>query len=849
MGQVIWAQMRHNAGRLIAAGLAIAIGAAFVAATMLATQVVRGVGVETATARLGNPDLVVVAGSAPLTEEDLAAISSLELVRAVNPDVEHYVFASAGGSSEMLMATLVSTAPELAGYEVIDGEVPRAPGEIVLPAATAERLGSGIGSQLELSVPYADEETGEWVTQETDVRVVGIAADGSGLGFATPLAIVHPSAVANPAAGRAEYWQAGVLLVNRVMPEPMIEQIERAVPGADVMTREERGLQLASELTGETDVLSAFVMAFAALSLLVAALVITNTFSVLVAQRARTLALLRCVGARRGQVRAAVLAEAAALGVLASSAGVVGGVALTQASLAVLRAQGTDVPLPAWAPVTFAAVAVPIAVGTLVTVLAALSPARIATRVAPLAALRPLETRDGARPGLARLVMGTSLVLIGVAALGYGLLSEGSGYGTRLLSGMAGGALSLVGVLMVSVVVVPAVLRVVSTPVRRLGGVPGELAAENALRNPRRSAATASALVIGVTLVTMTATGAALTQRALSDLLDAQFPVDVGVYASDPAGLTPAQIAASQVEGVGEELALVQNAAGEVASDTATAQVTLRGIDPDDAAQVARPGGWSGSLTEGVVLLGAATAAELGVGSGDDVEVSGEAGGLVLGLEAVVTEGYDGIATVTAQAMDQLTEQAPVAEAWLSLAPGADPIAVTAAVNEALVALGDQDGQEGSAPYVSGAVIERAGYEQVIDTALAVVLSLLAVAVLIALIGIANTLALSVIERRRELGLLRALGLSRRLVGRTVRLEGALVALVGAVIGIVLGIGYGWAGVYLLLEMEPQEFSPVIPWGAIGALLVVSVVAGVLAATAPARRAARISPVVALAVD
>ena len=449
-----------------------------------------------------------------------------------------------------------------------------------------------------------------------------------------------------------------------------------------------------------------------------------------------------------------------------------------------------------------------------------------------------------------RIVLAALLTVGGLALLGLGVFlgrTEAAGPMIALPVGVLGGTVSFIGVLVGAVLWVP---RVVSLVGRLLAGTgpSARLAAANTLRNPRRTAATSAALLIGVTLVAMMSAGAASARATLDNELDAQFPVDVVVR--DPGvavGLQPMEPVLTadlvqrllRVEGVaaaGQVTVLpveLSDAAGDLGyqdlrvAPAASARDLL--LDPSQA----------DGLTDGTVVVERRNAEALGLVDGDVVglEVSEVDGPRV--ERAVVVTDFAGGLLVSPGTLDALGVDLPANELWLRLDDSADVVGtldlVQAELSELPVA-------------VLGAALERQTYQQVIDTLLAVVVGLLAAAVVIALIGVANTLSLSVIERRRESATLRAIGMSRGQLRASLAVEGVLIAGVGALLGSVLGVAYGWAGALTALGVAGDVVLE-LPWRDLGLVLAVAAAAGLLASVLPARSAVRTSPVEALAVE
>ncbi|HMO11639.1 MAG TPA: ABC transporter permease, partial [Actinotalea sp.] len=336
--------------------------------------------------------------------------------------------------------------PRLDGVTTTDGTLPGSAGEIALPADLARTVGVETGDTVTVVVTeWRDEES---IARSSTATVTGLLSTSGGFLAQGGVGVVSAATWRDWYATMANgvpFWEATVALAPGTSSRKAIEAIEPLVGDyAEVLTRDERAARAAAELSGSTWVLTAVVLGFAAVSLLVASLVIANTFQVLVAQRTRTLALLRCVGAERRQLRRSVLLEACLLGLAASLGGVLSGIALVQVALTVLG-RATDVPLPATVTITWQVLVVPLVVGTAVTVLASLAPARAATRVSPLEALRPADPVHGGA-GAARAWVSGLLVAGGGAGLALGWVTASAvSMPIGLAVGMLGGGGSFVG--------------------------------------------------------------------------------------------------------------------------------------------------------------------------------------------------------------------------------------------------------------------------------------------------------------------------------------------------------------------------------------------------------------------
>ncbi len=839
-------QMRRSLGRLVAAGVAIALGAAFVAATLVAGDVITRTGYDAVTASYGQADLVV-GREGGFTDETLDELRATPGVEGADPVLLGWTQIRAGArqTSERLVAT--PSDPRLATLEVVEGTAPTADDEIALPATTVERLGTAVGEVVQVSwypLPEDGAEvdaTAEPEPETAEVRLVGVVDDPAGAwsqyggaGLATPTSALR--------------W-SGVTTIEQAAPERVlvaaapgsVEEVRAALTAdlpaeATVRTRDEAAAQTVEQIGNGGNVLVMVALGFASVALLVAALVIANTFQVLVAQRARTLALLRCVGARRGQLRASVLTEAAILGVGASAVGLLLGVGLAQLALTVLSRMDVGVPLPSTVTPTPAVVLLPVLVGTAVTVLAALVPARVATRVPPVAALRPVDAPTlAAGAGRVRLAVSLLLTVGGVAALlgAVALAVAGVGVGEMLplLVGVLGGAASFVGILLGAVFWLPRVVAAVGALLSRLSPS-ARLAAANTVRNPRRTAATSTALLIGVTLVAMMSTGAASARTSLASTMDERYPVDLVVSSID-GGRVPADVVdlVAGTPGV-ERTVEVRRHPVAVGDHVLMANV----LDADEAAAVLEDETTVAALADGVGVVPTWVGAD-GTETVRLTDEDGEEQGP--GAELRLRAGASGETYLPVAAGDALGVDASQTALFARIADGASAGSVLTAV---------QDGLLDAQVDVFSDAASRESDERVIDTLLAVVVGLLGVAVVIALVGVANTLSLSVIERRRESATLRAIGLSRRGLRFMLAVEGMLISGVGAALGVGLGMLYGWAGAATVFGTT-GDLRLAVPWSDLAIVLAVALLAGLVASVLPGRSAARTPPVAALAVD
>ncbi|MFI2365961.1 FtsX-like permease family protein [Promicromonospora sp. NPDC019610] len=875
--RLTFAQMRRSLGRLAAAGLAVLISTAFVAATLQAGTVVTRTTYDQVAAQYADADLVVFDRAGTMTPADVDAVRAVEGVAAADGFRGTYVELAHGGRTVRQSLVAAPSDPRLTPLVLADGTWPDGPDRITLPVDVAELFGVGVGDTVSSTrclragkagagrpgaggpglgergaECYGGQEAVETLTVSglVDDPVSAYAA-GGGVAVVTPAALGRQLAgsAAGAASGQASGMRTVVVALDRPGDEAAVADVRAAlaaaVPSATgVTTPEEYAEDVVAGISGGQNIVYlVFVLALAAVSLVVAGLVIANTFQVLVAQRSHTLALLRCVGAGTGQVHRSVLLEAVVLGSVASVAGIVVGSLFVQAGLLVAPAFDLGVALPRAVPLTPTAFLVPLAAGLLVTLAAAVAPARAASRVAPLAALRPAAGLDPAGTGRARAVFAAFATLGGLAVMAAGVaLGRSGSIDTGLFAAVLGGSVSLVGIIVGSVFWLPRVAALFGR-LAGAGGATARLASANALRNPRRTAATSTALLIGVTLVSMMTTGAASARLTMNDQLDARFPVDLRLTstahaAAGAAAAVPAVVtdALAGVHGLGAVVP-VTNASARRADGGTPVQVAA--VDPADLRSVANTPADADRLRPGTIVVPQRAATLYDLVGVDTLVLTGPGGRVT--LDVVHSGSRSDRAYLTPQDLAAFAPGLAAGELWAQVDDDRDAADVVSAVQAAVSTTGETVG-------VTGTVVERSAYQRMVDVILSIVVGLLTVAVLIALVGVANTLSLSVIERTRENAMLRAIGLSRGQLRATLAVEGMVIAGVGAVLGIVLGLVYGWVGATTALSVLGQV-PLVVPWTEVGVVLAVALVAGLLASVVPARAAVRTHPVAALAAE
>ena len=637
------------------------------------------------------------------------------------------------------------------------------------------------------------------------------------------------------------------IAADGVSADQLRDAIAAAVPASvTVKTSAQQIADTLADITGGAMVLTIVLLGFAITAVVASGIVIANTFTILLTQRRRHIALTRCIGGSRGQVRREVLAEAGLVGAIGSVLGVAIGVGIGAlgAHLAGLDAGGPVVPV---LPLVLVGCG-----GIAFTTVAAYAPASRAMRIAPLAALRPVaDTAEQRRTSLLRLLVAGSLTVAGVLLMGWSVSTP------ALLPAMAGGALSACGILLLTRSFLPTALRLVG----RLGGAfgpPGRLAAANASRNPARAAATTAALMLGVGLIVTLQVGASSAQASLDRSFAERYPVDISVTTAGSPISDGVVAAVAATDGIG--------ASGVVRGTPVVAAGLVGGVSasPDDRSGSGADAGADG-IFGGLTLLGVTDEAAgallevpadlrddtvivpgyllaSGLAAGDRITVTTSTGSadftVATGVLAQQDARGDALVT-TAAGLARATQNAPVLAVWAKVDAGTDLPAVTAALNR-LIADNPDLSLGGSAP-------ERAAVSSALGTIITLATALLAVAVIIAVVGIGNTLGLSVIERTRESALLRALGLHRRQLRLMLAVEAALLAAVGAAVGVLAGIGYGWVGAASAFGEAGEAIVLDIPWVQLGLIVLLAVIAALVASILPARRAAATTPTQALA--
>jgi putative ABC transport system permease protein len=724
-----------------------------------------------------------------------------------------------------------STQPDpLESLTYVDGHTPRGPTEASLDKAAADAADLKLGEKIKL-IGQGNLET---------FRLVGLTQLGSASFGGASIAQVTLPVAQRLTHKRGRFDQISVAADEGVSAEALKRRIAERMPaGVRVETAAENADRSSDEIRENLGFLRTFLLVFGFIAVFVGSFLIFNTFSITVAQRISEFGMLRTLGASRPQILTTVMVEALAIGLLGALLGIVGGFLIAKGINVLFEAIGIDLPTTSMVLET-RTVVVALLVGVLVTLVASLVPALRSTRVPPIAALhsfRPTPTRRR------RLVYLALSILLGVAGLGMILLGLfGSGSSGARAGLMGGGAVAVVfAVSLFSPRLVPPLAVVAGWPLERLRHLAGRLARENAQRNPSRTAVTAAALMIGVTLVAFVTVFAAGLKSTVAQVVDENFAGGLVIQNTD--GFSPipnaTARAAGKVPGV-ELVATIRGAEAKVLQRQglgSTTRVNAPSSNIGRAVNVEWKQGGPATLrnlSDREAVVSDDFAGTYGLELGDRFTLLTQT--LARPSFRVVGEfdsklGVLGNVLVTQRVMARDFDQTQDLTDFVEVQEGADAERVQALLTK---------GVEGAFPVaeVLNQQELKESREEQINQLVSLVYALLAFAVLISLFGIANTLALSIHERTRELGMLRAIGMSRRQVRRMIRYEAVITALIGGILGLVLGIVFA---TLIAQPLKDEGFTLSYPVGSLIAVLVIAGLAGVLAAILPARRASRLN--------
>ncbi len=719
---------------------------------------------------------------------------------------------------------------ELNPFTIVEGRPPQTPSEIVIDKNSAEKGDFSVGQTVKVLL--------KGPTQE--FTIVGIARFGSAdsLAGASFVSFDYNTAqklLAEP--GQIDSISA--VAASGVSQEELVTRISVVMPpNVEVLTGEQITKENQSDIKKALSFFNTFLLVFAGVSIFVGMFIIYNTFSIIVAQRSKELALLRAVGASRRQVLTSVLVEGLVVGFIASIVGLALGVLVALGLKAALGGLGLDVPS---GPIVLLprTVVVSVIVGVLVTVVSAFFPARRAAKVPPIAAMRDVAI-DTSGSSKRRVIIGLLAIAFGVLLLFAGL-SKGGSKGA-LQVGLSALVVFMAATILGPIIAKP-VSRVLGAPLPYLRGMSGTLAKENAARNPKRTSSTAAALMIGVGIVGFILVLAASIKASVADTVNSQLKADYIVVSKSRfsgVGFSP-DLAKSIAEIPGVQSVSGMRFGGmEVDGDVKF----VYAVDPETIDDVFDLGDVSGSVSDlselNTVAVDEKVAKDNGWALGSTVDVQFASGPAELRIVALI-DGVKaqgnwilGIGTYELHFADQFDFQV-----FVKLEPEADHAAFEAASADVLK------------DYPNAELQNREEFKNStasqVDQLVNVIYVLLFLAILIALLGIANTLALSIYERRHEIGLLRAVGMTRSQVRSSVRWESVIIALLGTALGLVIGVAFGAAIVRSLRSIGFTGFR--IPFGQLAIVAVIAATAGVIAAIQPARKAAKLDILASIATE
>jgi putative ABC transport system permease protein len=710
---------------------------------------------------------------------------------------------------------------ELSTIHLVAGRSPRAPDQVVIDKGSADSAGYTVGDTVPIITKAG----------RNDYTLTGIVKFGSTNSLlGATIAAFAPDTATRLLGTPGQFQAIDVRADSGVGQDQVVANIRAALRGepatgnVEVISGKAITAESQSNLKDNLSFFNTFLLIFGVVALLVGSFIIFNTFSIIVAQRNRELALLRAIGAARNQVLGSILLEAVLVGLVASTVGFVGGIFLAVGLKALLGALGLDIPASSIV-VPATAFIWSYVLGMIVTVVAAISPALRASRVPPVEAMRD-SSLDYSSSSPRRAAIGIVVTLVGVGLLLLGLFGN-----SGLLAVGVGMGVVFLGVAILGPMIAAPISGALGIPIARIKGVTGALARENAKRNPKRTSATAAALMIGVALVGLITVFAASARTSVNAAIDRSMKADY-VISSPGFGQGSIPIEAQQALAKLPDVASASGIqAGQAEIDGSVQQVIAANPSQIDSLFDLRPSqGKIGQLTPNGIAVLDSIASDKGWKVGDTIPITfAQTGTQDFTLESIYQQsGFTNYVITTAAYERNFTDRFDF-QVYVNTNGGVTP-ANTAAIKQVM--------KQYPGPKVETRDQYKASQAAQINQFLNLVYVLLFFAIVIALFGIANTLGLSIIERRHELGLLRAVGMTRRQLRSSVRWESVIIALLGTMLGLVIGVVFAWAMVKALSDQGIDKFS-VAPLQ----LLVIVILAGlfgVLAAAFPARRAARL---------
>ncbi|MFC1260564.1 MULTISPECIES: ABC transporter permease [Streptomyces] len=840
-------------GRMALSAVAVLLSVAFVCGTLVFTDTMNTTfdklfAVSSADVTVSPKDAEAEDDPQNGVPESLPA-STLETIRSAE-GVE-----SAEGAVVSMNVTVVdadndnvgatSGAPTLAGnwtkndlrsMEITSGHAPRGPTEAMVDSDTADKHDLKIGDELRTIA-----QTGDF-----KAKIVGIASFTVTNPGAAVVYFDTPTAQRQLLGGADRFSQFNVTAASGVTDAQLKQNVTAALDGGSykVQTAKETSDEGREDVGEFMNVIKYAMLGFAGIAFLVGIFLIINTFSMLVAQRTREIGLMRAIGSSRRQVNRSVLVEALFLGIVGSVLGVAAGVGIAVGLMKLMSAAGMnlstdDLTIKTATPV------VGLVLGIVVTVLAAYLPARRAGKISPMAALRDAGTPADGKAGWIRGLIGLVLTGAGAAALFTAGAADKASEGSMMLG--AGIVLTLIGFVVIGPLLAGFVVRVISAVLLRAFGPVGRLAERNALRNPRRTGATGAALMIGLALVAcLSVVGSSMVASATSEL-DKTVGADFIVQGNQRI-VPQAEKAMQDTPGLEHVTRYKVLDATLTSPDGKTDDDGVTAADPtyaEDVRRVTTAGELSAAYGTDAMSVGSDYAEKHGVQVGDTISVAFKGGETAkLKIAAITSDDVaidQGARYISIETMRKYlpAENVPPNMIMFAKAEEGQADQAYAALKKSLDA------------YPQYQVADQTDYKQElkdqVGQLLNMVYGLLALAIIVAVLGVVNTLALSVVERTREIGLMRAIGLSRRQLRRMIRMESVVIALFGALLGLGLGMGWG-ATAQKLLALEGLNVLD-IPWPTIIGVFIGSAFVGLFAALVPAFRAGRMNVLNAIATE
>lgn len=845
-------------GRMILSGMAVLLSVAFVCGTLVFTATMQTtfdklfaesasdvmVAPPGAGSAMEETDMSGRPAAMPASAVDQAA--AVDGVRAATGVIESTGVVAISEDNESLGPT--TGAPTIGGnwtgtevdtriMEEPVGAVPNGPDEVLIDYDTAENHDVEIGDTIRvLTIAGTNEYT------VTGTIAFSTTNPGSAL-------VIFDTPTAQDVLLEEEGFTA--LYVDgdgSVSDEVLRDRVAEALGGDYKVQTAEEYIEETRDALGEVfDIIRWVLLGFAGIALLVGIFLIVNTFTMLVAQRTREIGLFRAIGASRKQVNRSVLIEALLLGVIGSVLGFGAGILLALGLMALMGAVGLNLSTDDLT-ISTAVPIISIVLGVTVTLVAAYFPARRAGRITPMAALQDDGLPTDTRSGRTRAITGGVMTFLGAASLAATTTTDTAAAGGQFLA--LGLLLTLVGLVLFAPTLVGGVIKVLSSVLLRGFGSIGRMAERNALRNPRRTGGTASALMIGLALVSALAVvGASMVSsvtKEIDETIGADFIIQTGNW-------TPIQPSVAEEVEAADHLAQVSSIwmVDDVEITTAdgdTFEQPFNAVQPGFSSLMrvaTEEGSMDDALGAGSVTVDAGQAETHGISLGDELEVVfPKSDPVTLTVGAITERTSDSQGMFSYTAFDTLRDAMPaeaLPQAWMMLA-----LADEGQQEEARASL-----DAAMEPYPHMEIRDQAEYKELIQEQVGQVLNmtygLLALAIIVAVLGVVNTLALSVVERTREIGLMRAIGLSRRQLRRMIRLEAVVIALFGAVLGVLMGMGWGMAA-QQILSLEGLDVLE-IPWGTVVTVFIGAALVGLLAALVPAFRAGRMNILNAIATE